>query len=200
MCRFTPTRVGKSNTVSAWVLVMVVHPHTCGEITRQQPNFKRFSGSPPHVWGNHNRRVCRVAGGRFTPTRVGKSPPPGISARWWPVHPHTCGEIRDSVPVSTPNSGSPPHVWGNPQMGQVGQMGQRFTPTRVGKSRIHGIRTRRGTVHPHTCGEIQERDDNNSFPGGSPPHVWGNLPLRAQASSAQRFTPTRVGKSGSGLR
>ena len=53
----------------------------------------------------------------------------------------------------------------------------RFTPTRVGKSADKTAFAALTPVHPHTCGEIIIGFLQSLAPYGSPPHVWGNLPI-----------------------
>ena len=154
------------------------------------------TGSPPHVWGNHQRRKPLVALQRFTPTRVGKSSLPAQIASKATVHPHTCGEILCWVWNYRCHYGSPPHVWGNRIAVCRKQCPWRFTPTRVGKSRYKALDPTLTSVHPHTCGEIVAYSYAYDNTYGSPPHVWGNLYFVRPCLSIFRFTPTRVGKSG----
>ena len=132
--RFTPTGVGKT----------VAFPN----------HFIKAGGSPPRVWGKlriawEGRGVktvhphgcgensCAEMGSipeqRFTPTGVGKTPPPrpalsaisGSPPRVWgklfpelihchpkPVHPHGCGENSPVFGSNMTTIGSPPRVWG----------------------------------------------------------------------------------------
>ena len=151
---FTPTRVGKSHGNSPISSDLAVHPHTCGEITIAVCVVSLVVGSPPHVWGNRRRPVYQPVGGRFTPTRVGKSVIASQFQHQIPVHPHTCGEISPFGRRLPPLSGSPPHVWGNRAAHLPLEIAARFTPTRVGKSLICRRNTGILAVHPHTCGEI----------------------------------------------
>ena len=75
----------------------------------------------------------------------------------------------------------------------------RFTPTRVGKSTGATQVNATATVHPHTCGEILRPLTHNPQRRGSPPHVWGNRSSMKPQRRPGRFTPTRVGKSGTGV-
>ena len=111
------------------------------------------------------------------------------------VHPHTCGEIPPPQWGRVNCCGSPPHVWGNQSTGQWDVAYPRFTPTRVGKSDGWLDAINICAVHPHTCGEICPCRGQKTAAGGSPPHVWGNLVVRAVDHPPRRFTPTRVGKS-----
>ena len=88
-------------------------------------------------------------------------------------------------------------MWGNLDVGAERRRFSRFTPTRVGKSSPSGFPDPRRSVHPHACGEISACAPANASANGSPPRVWGNRPGCARGSGSPRFTPTRVGKSGS---
>ena len=152
-------------------------------------------GSPPHVWGNRGLGSFVIEELRFTPTRVGKSSCGCVLVTRRPVHPHTCGEIYSVGHAARRLRGSPPHVWGNQREREYRAGEHRFTPTRVGKSVRPIPISAPGTVHPHTCGEIQFGGSDFKCANGSPPHVWGNLAAHEQFMRTERFTPTRVGKS-----
>ena len=193
--RFTPTRVGKSDTTAVLTAIATVHPHTCGEISARSA-----SRSP----------------GRFTPTRVGKSRTPTVECQSPTVHPHTCGEITCAADDLAQRRTVHPHTCGENVGRRRRRAGiDRFTPTRVGKSTVAWLEAiDRHTVHPHTCGEIDcsaaERrcvrftptrvgksvlDGHQLRPSGSPPRVWGNRGPGSWHAWRIRFTPTRVGKS-----
>ena len=194
--RFTPTRVGKSAGRPVVRPGAAVHPHACGEIGFAFAHNILQCGSPPRVWGNHDahgRGDCRS---RFTPTRVGKSHQSVTPADSSTVHPHACGEIWPAAPTSTLITGSPPRVWGNRVLRQQHLVGDRFTPTRVGKSMSGASSTSRRSVHPHACGEIGRPRSRCVRRRGSPPRVWGNPDSVRLVAGRKRFTPTRVGKSG----
>ena len=131
--RFTPTRVGKTSLGSGpgiynrgspprvwgkrvWVnlntLYSTVHPHACGENEQRGYDVDRFIGSPPRVWGKLGLVAQVGQGYRFTPTRVGKTPPPTPSSRGSAVHPHACGENTVYSAFILIAIGSPPRVWG----------------------------------------------------------------------------------------
>ncbi len=151
--RFTPTRVGKTLPGAREFAGETVHPHACGENRLPDVVPGVVVGSPPRVWG---KRRCpnRFAGrARFTPTRVGKTRC-GYDSRYRPaVHPHACGENGSVAQRPFHLSGSPPRVWGKLSQNAAERIGQRFTPTRVGKTA-----TLPRTAHARR---------------GSPPRVWG---------------------------
>ncbi len=51
LCRYTPTRVGKTTARSHSSSLMAVHPHACGENAPRLPNGVDDFGTPPRVWG-----------------------------------------------------------------------------------------------------------------------------------------------------
>ena len=84
-------------------------------------------------------------------------------------------------------------MWGQQSCEQQLHLQHRFTPTRVGTTRITRYITQVVKVHPHACGDNPgERGDHQSGVG-SPPRVWGQRPRSGLADLADRFTPTRVG-------
>ena len=95
-------------------------------------------------------------------------------------------------------AGSPPHAWGDLPGGVVLAGLHRFTPTRVGRFRAASSVTSSSPVHPHTRGEICSLSVVLSKVTGSPPHAWGDCFFGFGMVLMQRFTPTRVGRLGSG--
>ena len=172
--RFTPTCVGKAPANTGLPASAAVHPHVCGEGWMGLPALAQNSGSPPRVWGRRGPRSTWRATPGFTPTCVGKAPPP-----------------RPGLPD---RPGSPPRVWGRLGAGPVSVSQRRFTPTCVGKASAAGqasggiggspprvwgrLRPARRTttaraVHPHVCGEGDSRALMMAARAGSPPRVWG---------------------------
>ena len=119
--------------------------------------MSRVAGSPPRVWGNREA-LKQVAGGRFTPTCVGKSPrqpsrdESGSPPRVWgnrralrhtaalTVHPHVCGKIVRRAGLGFRGS---PTLWGNLFCRKV-------------------TRSEGQCAHPHVCGEIYIWDSSPS--------------------------------------
>ena len=71
--RFTPTRVGKTQSIVCYRRDMKVHPHACGEDPYSAAVRRAISGSPPRVWGRQINMACFLFFYRFTPTHVGKT-------------------------------------------------------------------------------------------------------------------------------
>ena len=74
-------------------------------------------------------------------------------------------------------------------------LGERYTPTCVGKTfgmfrQCPGLE-----VHPHVCGENAQRVNRFSLQPGTPPRVWGKLSNTVFYSCEPRYTPTCVGKT-----
>ena len=215
--RFTPTRVGKTPCSPPILETSSVHPHACGENRREEWRAAVGVGSPPRVWGKRNGSRRMAAGGRFTPTRVGKThvgPYPCHIIRFTPtrvgktvgcgsmirctsVHPHACGENCSTPRSPRGGSGSPPRVWGKRDCFSIAALLHRFTPTRVGKTRAPACARARCAVHPHACGENVSNTWHALKVAGSPPRVWGKRGCRFHRARRLRFTPTRVGKTSS---
>ncbi len=194
--RFTPTRVGKTVSGSSWLLPPSVHPHACGEDRYLAGVWEVADGSPPRVWGRHAGRRRQHPLPRFTPTRVGKTVGRRGKGGTNTVHPHACGEDHQHVPRQRLWIGSPPRVWGRRQNFIVPILTKRFTPTRVGKT-VYGCPALRArSVHPHACGEDACGANGGWLDFGSPPRVWGRRRRDISRVLTQRFTPTRVGKTG----
>ena len=148
------------------------------------------------MWGKLIPSRPQPAPPRFTPTRVGKTPGCGYLARRRAVHPHACGENPDDMKPWPWLDGSPPRVWGKPSVKYPCLRGQRFTPTRVGKTCALFCIFLSYPVHPHACGENSMILRKYPAPFGSPPRVWGKHLHGGHHQHCERFTPTRVGKTG----
>ena len=131
--RFTPTRVGNTNST--------------------YPRLVASIGSPPRVWGILPPRTWGRGCFRFTPTRVGNTVARPILREASPVHPHACGEYVRAGNPAIHLCGSPPRVWGIPSDTVRRLADVRFTPTRVGNTAPGGTPSATMTVHPHACGE-----------------------------------------------
>src|SRR5437762_1034638 len=92
-----------------------------------------------------------------------------------PVHPHTRGELGVAGAGRDTFNGSPPHAWGTREQTCPPRPSRRFTPTRVGNSKLRPRLAGRHSVHPHTRGELVDEAKERIEP--------------------HRFTPTRVGNS-----
>ena len=191
--RFTPTRVGTTQSVDAPPHLSSVHPHACGDNGERGCQRAPPHGSPPRVWGQLATQAGEVLHARFTPTRVGTTPWSCRRARAPSVHPHACGDNGVAYdPIDSP-SGSPPRVWG--QLHGLGDRltAARFTPTRVGTTmeRFRAAVVMRFT--PTRVGTTRGTSRDHVNVTGSPPRVWGQPGFVLDHDAGQRFTPTRVG-------
>ena len=110
--RFIPTRVGNSTEVPTIKIDLPVHPHACGELIIQSPNYNFCFGSSPRVWGTQNVFLSNLEKIRFIPTRVGNSVTVGQVFYLRSVHPHACGELLYTHLLHCKEIGSSPRVWG----------------------------------------------------------------------------------------
>ena len=152
--RFTPTRVGTTNTGPPGQQERAVHPHAGGDDGEGVCAWPINLGSPPRGWGRRRGSAARAgtpavhphAGGddiprddlgmvstRFTPTRVGT----------------TClDKVRPRRPL-----GSPPRGWGRRRYHAGHREWLRFTPTRVGTTQRPSRPRVTLSVHPHAGGD-----------------------------------------------
>jgi len=197
--RFTPTRVGTSTSMRRRAGSRSVHPHTRGDINFSQLTRNCNSGSPPHAWGHRARALSRLGPWRFTPTRVGTSSIFSQRSSSASVHPHTRGDITSSSSRKSCAFGSPPHAWGHPEIAARSSVHRWFTPTRVGTSIVRRGSRPPSPVHPHTRGDIVSTMAIRMGDTGSPPHAWGHQLVADAVQIIERFTPTRVGTSQTGI-
>ena len=156
---------------------------------------KALHGSPPRVWGIQRPVPAVKLLPRFTPTRVGNTSDGGKAVMRAAVHPHACGEYEDAGPRPDRRNGSPPRVWGIRMLVNSNWLGSRFTPTRVGNTRIVCFWASSSPVHPHACGEYAGDRHVACRNAGSPPRVWGIHSRSRIWCSPAGFTPRRVGNT-----
>jgi len=192
--RFTPTGVGTTLDNGTGLSIPTVHPHGCGDNDWKLGDILRVSGSPPRVWGQHDRVHWNGYARRFTPTGVGTTQISIAARNYSPVHPHGCGDNETSRRLTSWRAGSPPRVWGQPD-DDIGSAGVwRFTPTGVGTTTELRQAARNYAVHPHGCGD-------NAAGGGKTRGLLRFTPTGVGTTSVNhiqkpimlRFTPTGVG-------
>ena len=93
------------------------------------------------------------------------------------------------------NDGSSPRAWGIPQVGHVLPCVDRFIPTCVGNTKVHGLSIFVSSVHPHVRGEYLRLGGRRPDRPGSSPRAWGILLATVCAAGALRFIPTCVGNT-----
>ena len=159
----------------AWVAVSA-HPHVCGEHNSVADALAGLDGSSPRVWGAQTKSSVRTVSLRLIPTCVGSTLAGGLYVRWYPAHPHVCGEHNWKSSACSTLFGSSPRVWGAPDYDAQGRVIRRLIPTCVGSTLLLRA-ARNGQVtfrliptcvgstsparlarcaapaHPHVCGE-----------------------------------------------
>ena len=154
-CRFTPTRVGTTMRLRS------VSASRCG--------------SPPRAWGRRASSVCDSLLGSVHPHARGDDDAgDSLLSTCRSVHPHARGDITECAVSNGAGNGSPPRAWGHRRR-RSARWARRFTPTRVGTTRLTSWIVQGVSVHPHARGDIVARV----------PYVLRH----------PRFTPTRVGTS-----
>ena len=157
------------------------------------PSSPSVAGSPPQVWGQRVADAVQPISGGFTPTSVGTTRSRGAHGPLYPVHPHKCGDNGQAAVPCQSHRGSPPQVWGQLLIPMPCHIRVRFTPTSVGTTGIVLWGFRKFSVHPHKCGDNSRTGASPPPAPGSPPQVWGQLPLPGHHWACDRFTPTSVG-------
>ena len=130
--RFSPTGVGNVRYLRAWLVLVPVQPHWCGERDAMKRLSKSKNGSAPLVWGTFLAAYAIGNTPRFSPTGVGNVNITGLPIIERTVQPHWCGERKEGKTSDGQAYGSAPLVWGTyPYLGQGGVL-YRFSPTGVG--------------------------------------------------------------------
>ena len=191
--RFTPTRVGTTNSSALNNAGKAVHPHARGDDINTLNRAQKGYGSPPRAWGRLPNPIPRRSEVRFTPTRVGTTSRDARRLHRRPVHPHARGDDERTHNVTARRCGSPPRAWGRLQRSHAAGRSPRFTPTRVGTTLCGSAWRTRPSVHPHARGDDAGRYRRVSAEFGSPPRAWGRRAMSGSVSVPARFTPTRVG-------
>ena len=151
--RFTPTRVGTTAESTARHGSSTVHPHARGDNLLIPLQIMVGAGSPPRAWGQPVwHRKCRQCD-RFTPTRVGTTSDQFTPIWIAPVHPHARGDNQAAHVPRRITNGSPPRAWGQLEVVPAPLKLNRFTPTRVGTTRVESLNRQPQTVHPHARGD-----------------------------------------------
>ncbi len=174
--RFTPTRVGKTRVKPLLGGISPGSPpRVWGKHLTGNGAARALGGSPPRVWGKRPPVTISGRVGRFTPTRVGKTPfLYGRDLLYLPVHPHACGENVDPGLRSAPPPVHP-HACGE-------------------NGRTWRGRTVRCSVHPHACGENVALSLSIWIPVH--PHACGeNVPLRAASPARIAVHPHACGEN-----
>ena len=174
--RSTPTRVGKTVVPLVDTSTFAVHPHACGENSRQRSNAASWRAVHPHACGE-NPGLAVTAG-------VVRGPPPRVWGKLYVTKildwrdrstPTRVGKTVPSEAIAMANTGPPQRVWGK----LIGSGANAWAPS----------------VHPHACGENSQSRSYHAATDGPPPRVWGKRVGFTGFPVAARSTPTRVGKT-----
>ena len=107
-----PTRVGTSRLAPTYKVVVLDHPHACGDKTAKQIDDYFTMGSSPRVWGQETATKKPLHNKRIIPTRVGTSVLLRFPLALPQDHPHACGDKCQIIPRFSTSMGSSPRVWG----------------------------------------------------------------------------------------
>ncbi len=193
--RFTPTGVGRTSTPPVRPAPAPVHPHGRGEDWVRLGCPAPLNGSPPRAWGGLHVAAGLLADRRFTPTGVGRTQGGPCRPRTCAVHPHGRGEDSSLDSARSSRCGSPPRAWGGLDHRVDAVVGDRFTPTGVGRTRAGGPARWPSPVHPHGRGEDPQPRLLTTLRTGSPPRAWGGRLAVLLRGELGRFTPTGVGRT-----
>ncbi len=173
--RFTPTPVGNAAPSRPSSHPASVHPHACGECNACHAVKVSRYGSPPRLWGMRHSASAVCQQQRFTPTPVGNAVDVPLVMSPRTVHPHACGECDRLACTERRAAGSPPRLWGMPQLRAPSPPMPRFTPTPVGNAgvAVNGFRCDRFTPTP--VGNASAPPGFQRPSAGSPPRLWGML-------------------------
>ena len=168
-----PRGWGKPSRQRSEPLRLPVHPHAGGENLREKDAAGGHIGSPPRGWGKLRRRCLAVMDRRFTPTRVGKTPPGCPDSALPAVHPHAGGENPLRMALRAMIAGSPPRGWGKLLPISRPGPGETVHPHAGGENSRRSATNSVSTVHPHAGGENSTGKKRKKPVGGSPPRGWG---------------------------
>ena len=153
--RFIPARAGNSKQLVSLVVILSVHPRTCGELSSSRRAPSVAIGSSPRVRGTPIMLLNVIHGLRFIPARAGNSLPSYWGSSSEPVHPRACGELLIVSSKGPPSIGSSPRVRGTLDSFLEGTAEHRFIPARAGNSKESDGIAGSDSVHPRACGELK---------------------------------------------
>ena len=151
--RFIPARAGIRMFGYALILIISVHPRSCGD---QFGNwvFERLNdGSSPLVRGSVGVAQRFIDEGRFIPARAGISARPCALRCPLSVHPRSCGDQPQTQGGHQGQNGSSPLVRGSDLVANWSRSVMRFIPARAGISKRLSRNAALCAVHPRSCGD-----------------------------------------------
>ena len=131
--RITPAHAGKSGQVQNRLSLRRDHPRTCGEKPARYGHSTANLGSPPHMRGKVDTKVCGKKIKRITPAHAGKSLAVRVNDVGAGDHPRTCGEKLYITRYRALHWGSPPHMRGKVAAMPFCANLCRITPAHAGK-------------------------------------------------------------------
>ena len=176
--RYIPTRVGTTSARLRHSRSNAVHPHACGDHLIIPPSKRHVIGTSPRVWGPRYADRGVVLRDRYIPTRVGTTAKQRLPKNGVTVHPHACGdhglklspenEVRRYIPTrvgttfvpvtkSSDKYGTSPRVWGPLVAGRLFRRERGTSPRVWGPPGDTDYDTDYIAVHPHACGDHDER-------------------------------------------
>ena len=192
--RYIPTPVGRLDYFASKSELLPVHPHACGEICSMVHRISVWYGTSPRLWGDCTLSRIRKAHSRYIPTPVGRFALSSPYSSSISVHPHACGEILMRYAASFDVSGTSPRLWGDCIAETLSWYILRYIPTPVGRFAPLPCHGPPRPVHPHACGEINDRRDCECGLVGTSPRLWGDFPKRTKTPPPSRYIPTPVGR------
>jgi len=87
-------------------------------------------------------------------------------------------------------------MWGTHIKATFSEFIKRFIPTHVGNTTAEDVIPPQALVHPHACGEHDEKKCEVGLKAGSSPRMWGTLLFLWIEITLGRFIPTHVGNTG----
>ena len=129
----TPAYAGKSRQHRTWFYGRWDHPRVCGEKHTYQQGIERMLGSSPRMRGKGVKaRYERVRVG-ITPAYAGKSRDNRKLGPRPEDHPRICGEKAAAHVLLFAMLGSPPHMRGKGDFGDIHSFPPGITPAYAGK-------------------------------------------------------------------
>ena len=177
--RFIPTHVGNTFPFPFAQSNRAVHPHACGEHSKNARQVKSLTGSSPRMWGTPGDTNADILMNRFIPTRVGNTVCICVGAVWI--------------------AGSSPRMWGTHHRGHQGRMTPSVHPHACGEHGFLWRLARAEAVHPHACGEHRLSPCIKYVVLGSSPRMWGTPLFISSGEAFFGSSPRMWGTPGLGI-
>ena len=194
LLQYTPTRVGKSQSLAVPDKKDLGYSHSRGKkVILRSSNYSN-GGTLPRVWEKANEELNFLALIRYTPTCVGKSVSRSRSSRSTRVHSHSRGKKYKQKFRRLIFIGTLPLAWEKVLITLNQPVLYRYTPTRVGKRLCRFSPSTSLKDYSHSRGK-KSRGRGRLIPySGILPLAWEKVDGRIKKAKDYRYTPTRVGK------